>query len=365
MLLLVGMSVSLGLPPLAAAQSGSTGPALPADVYLQITPCPSAPYDTAEFTELLRVELRGMGVTSLRDESELRSQPGQGTLAVIHLGCGGVPATLAIELADLIGGSRVSRELVIDDVQPTARARALSIAVASLLESSWSLLATRPAGAGPTPMPESVRQALRGRLLANLSPQPSAADELPPAFVRKPAAPLSSSALALSASLAGRAFPSRSTGLTGLDLAVAAALSPGGLLRLAFDFEGMYGRQLLRDAGGPAAQLENLWLSAGVALFVSAHENQFQLGPLLRVAYARVLASTSNEDFVAADADGWVFMFGLSSVLRFELTPSWDLYLGTDIAYVPGGLIFRADTSRAVSFADLSLALRLGVSVNL
>jgi hypothetical protein len=238
-----------------------------------------------------------------------------------------------------------------------------------LLESSWSLLAARPpatvAGAGPTPMPESVRTALRRRLSANLSPQPSAAEpeELPPVLQpRQPAPPLPP-ALALRAALTARAFPSRGSGLTGLDLAVVPRLSPH--LHVAFDLEAMYGRQLLRNAEGPIAELDTFWLSIGAALyFATQTQPEFQLGPMLRAVYVRVLTSTQNLDFAANDADGWLAMFGLSSVLRCDLTPTWDLFFGADIAYVPGGLTFRADAVRAISFADLSLALRLGFSWN-
>jgi hypothetical protein len=338
-------------------------------VNLQITQCETATYDPAELIELLRVELRGLGVTRLRVEPPAAPDSAStGSLALIRLGCGAVPATLAIELADLVGGNRVSRELVIDDVKPSGRARALSIAIASLLESSWSLLAATPsarvAGAGPTPMPESVRAALRRRLSADLTPRPSAAevaDELPPVLQPKQPAPPPPPALALRAALTARAFPSRGTGLTGLDLTVATRLTPQ--LRLAFDLDAMYGRQLLRDAEGPLAELDTVWLSVGGALYYATQSQpDFQLGPMLRAAYARVLATTDNADFTSTDRDGWLMMFGLSSVLRFDLTPAWDLFFGADIAYVPGGLNFRAATTRAVSFADLSLALRLGFS---
>lgn len=153
--------------------------ARPGAVNLQLTPCESASYDAAELVELLRVELLGLGVQALRVEPAPPDSASTNSLALIHLGCGTVRATLAIELADMIGGNRVSRELLIDDVKPSGRARALSIAIASLLESSWSLLAARPVssevGAGPTPLPDDVRSALRRRLSESLSPQPLAA----------------------------------------------------------------------------------------------------------------------------------------------------------------------------------------------
>jgi hypothetical protein len=352
---------------LAAAQSDLAAPALPGEVNLQLTQCETATYDAAELIALLRVELRGLGVAKLRVEPAPNESASTGSLALIHLGCGGVPATLAIEVADMVGGNRVSRELAIDDVKPSGRARALSIAIASLLESSWSLLAAAPsasvAGAGPTPMPDNVRAALRRRLSANLNPQPLAADvpdELPPVLQPKqPALPT----LALRAALIARGFPSRGTGLTGIDLAVAQRLNP--LFYLAFDLEAMYGRQLLRNSDGPIAELDTFWMSVGAALHFSTQtQPDFQLGPMLRAVYARVVTSTESAEFTASDRDGWLMMFGLSSAIRFSVTPAWDFFFGADIGYIPGGLTFRADTTRAVSFADLALALRLGFSWN-
>jgi hypothetical protein len=347
-----------------------SAPALPGEVNLQLTQCETATYDAAELIALLRVELRGLGVTKLRVEPAPSESAGTGSLALIHLGCGAVPATLAIEVADMVGGNRVSRELVIDDVKPSGRARALSIAIASLLESSWSLLAAAPsatvAGAGPAPMPDSVRAALRRRLSTSLTPQPSAADvpeELPPVLQPKRPAPPALPPLALRAALTARAFPSRGAGLTGVDLSVAQRLTP--LFHLAFDLETMYGRQMLRNADGPIAELDTFWLSVGGTLYYSTQtQPDFQLGPMLRAVYARVLTSTDNADFTATDRDGWLMMFGLSSAIRFAVTPAWDCYFGADIGYIPGGLTFRADTTRAISFADLALALRLGFSWN-
>jgi hypothetical protein len=359
--------LALALVLVPASAIAQERPEPPGEVILQLTPCESATYDAAELVELLRVELRGLGVPTLRVEPSIPESSSTHSLALIHLGCGTVAATLAIELADMLGGNRVSRELLIDDLEPSGRARALSIAIASLLESSWSLLASRPAqaeaGAGPTAMPVSVRAALRRRLSDSLRPPPTAAempDELPPVLQPRPVLPPNPT-IALSGSLIARSFPSRGTGLTGLDFAIESRRSDQ--LRFRFDFEAMYGRQLVRDSSGPIADLDTVWLSLGAALyFATRTAPTFQLGPMLRVAYARVLASSDDDRFTASDKDGWLMMLGVSSVLRFELAPTYDLLIGADIAYIPGGLNFRADMTRAVSFADLALSFRLGFS---
>jgi hypothetical protein len=350
-----------------AATSAQDPPPLPGQVNLQITPCETASYDVSELVELLRVELHGLGVMNLRVESTEPEYSSSGSLALIRLGCGSAPATLAIDLADLIGGNRVTRELLVDDLKPSGRARALSIAIASLLESSWSLIAARPVqaqtGSGPAALPDSVRIALRRRLSDSLRPQPSAAavpEELPPALQPK-APPAPAPPFGLSAAIAARAFPSRGTGLTGIDLAIEP--SRGQKLSVAFDLDAMYGRQLVRDSSAPIAELHTLWLSLGATLyFATPTTPEFQLGPMLRVAYARVLASADSEQFTTSDKDGWLMMFGVSSVLSFDLSPAWALYMGADITYVPGGLNFSAEGTRAVSFADMTLAFRLGFS---
>lgn len=167
--------------------------------------------------------------------------------------------------------------------------------------------------------------------------------------------------LGLQAALGARTFPARGSGLTGLDLAVSPRVHDR--LRLALGLDLMYGRQLVRDWGGPIGELDTLWLSLGAAVYFPTRTvPEFQLGPMVRLAYVRVLTSTDREDFTASDQDGWLMMFGVSSVLRFELSPRWGLFIGADIAYVPGGLNFRADETRAISFADLMLSFRLGLS---
>jgi hypothetical protein len=265
----------------------------------------------------------------------------------------------------MLSGNRVSREIVVDDVPATGRARALSIAIASLLESSWSILAARSpevaAQSGPTPMPESVRIALRRRLsLAFARPTAASEAELPPAF-RSPHVPTASPALVLRASLLARAFPSRASGVTGIDVAAAPRVSEH--LELVFDLEAMYGRQALRDAAIPAAGLETLWLSGGATLYLETLTvPRLLLGPTLRAAYVRLLTTIEDEDFIAKDGGGWIMVLGASSLLTFDLDRAWGLFLGVDIGYVPGGLSFRTTNLHAISFADLALAVRLGVA---
>jgi hypothetical protein len=358
--------VGLFLPQLGAAQSEvGSDISLPSVVHLQLNPCPTARYEATELAELLRVELRGLGVESLEVEPAGVESPSKGPLALIHLGCGTLKSTLAIELADMLSGNRVSREILVDDVAATGRARALSIAIASLLESSWSILATRPpeatAHTGPTPMPESVRAALRRRLSLALA-QPTAATEVetPPVFRPSPVPP-PSQVLVLRGSLLARAFPSRASGLTGVDVAAAPRLSQH--LELVFDLEAMYGQQTLRDLSISAAGLETLWLSAGATLYVETLTvPRLLLGPTLRAAYVHLLTTIQDEDLIARDAGGWILVFGASSLLTFDLSPAWGLFLGVDIGYVPGGLSFRTASQHAISFADLALAFRLGVA---
>jgi hypothetical protein len=352
-------------PQLAAAQSASDL-ALPNAVHLQLNPCPSAQYEAAELAELLRVELRGLGVERLEVEPEGAESPSTGPLALIHVGCGTVKSTLAIDVADMLSGNRVSREIVVDDVATTGRARALSIAIASLLESSWSILATRPpevaAHSGPTPMPENVRVALRRRLSSGFA-QPAAAQdaELPPVFRSPPVPPATAPVLVLRGSLLARAFPSRASGLTGLDIGAAPRLSQ--YLELVFDVEAMYGRQTLRDVSISAAGLETLWLSAGATLYFETHtEPRLLLGPTLRAAYVHLLTTIEDDNFIATDAGGWILLIGASSLLTFDLSRACGVFLGLDIGYVPGGLSFRTTNQHAISFADLALAFRFGVA---
>lgn len=338
----------LAAQPTAAAQ-------IPSEVDLQLDVCDSVVYDAAEVAELVTVELSGLGVIALRRVPQVEAEPRAPALALIRVGCGSVPSTLAVDVADLVSGNRLTRDVLLDDVESGARERALSIAVASVLESSWALLAARPppqAAPGAAPMSEGVRTAVRRRLI--MGPPPSAAEL---------GLPDVSSAMSgvLTASLGARVFPSHVTSVAGVDLAIAPRL--GRMFRWALDFEAMYGRQLVLYGVSPAGEVQIVWFSVGAALgVVTPTRPELQLGPTVRVAYARALTSSDSERFAARDGGGFMYMFGLTSTLRFVLGDAWALSLGSDVGYVPGGLTFRAADIGAISFADLSLVFRFGIS---
>jgi hypothetical protein len=343
------------LPQLTAAQVGAPAPGSlpPSQLSLRLRPCPDAPYDAQALGQLLQVELRSLGVTTLHSESP-DSEVSAAKLAVVQLGCGSAPATLSVELADLVSGNRVVRELVVSDVEPAARARMLSIAIASLLESSWTLLAARPPAIPG--LPASVRAALLRRLGESLPPPAVSAE---PIEIPEPA-PSPSEPLLFSIALSGLSFPSHATGLIGLDFALFPSLASN--LRVSVELSGAYGRHELQDSSGPIAELQLLWLSAGTGLyFTSQSLPQLLLGPLIRLAYVRTLTELERDGFTEVDADGYAIELGVGAWLRAELSSHWDGYVGCEIGYVPNGATFVADGTRAISVEGVLIVLRVGV----
>lgn len=362
-------SCGLLLPQLTAAQADHPSPALrggsqpgaraPSQLSLRQAPCPQAPYDTQALSQLLEVELRGLGVTTLQSEPP-DSEVSTAELAVVQLGCGSAPATLSVEVADLVSGNRVVRELVVTDVEPAARARMLSIAIASLLESSWASLAAKPPASAPG-LPANVRAALLRRL-SLVSAQPSAASaepvELPP--VLQPHAPDEPShPLQFSITLSGRSFPSRNTGLIGLELAMLPRIASN--VCTAIDVSVAYGRQQVQDTGAAVGEVGLLWLGAGAGLYwASQTQPELLVGPLLRLAYLHSLTSVDDPDATVTDGDGIAIEMGVGAWMRAALGAGWDGYLGCEIGYVPGAVTFVANDARVISVGDVTMVLRAG-----
>ncbi|HKP63100.1 MAG TPA: autotransporter outer membrane beta-barrel domain-containing protein [Polyangiales bacterium] len=342
------------LPQLTAAQAGAP----PSQLSLRQRACPDAPYDAKALSQLLQVELRSLGVTTLRDEPP-ESEVSAAELAVVQLGCGSAPATLSVELADLVGGNRVVRELVVTDVEPAARARMLSIAISSLLESSWTLLAARPPENAPG-LPPSVRLALLRRLDESWRSPPRAAATAEPIELQPNAASEPPESLLFSIMLSGRSFPTRATGLIGLDLALFSNIQPG--IRFGVDLSLAYGRQQLLDVNGPVADVGALWVGAGLGLyFASESQPELSIGPLLRLAYVRSLTALESDAFTSQEHDGLAFELGVAAWLRVELGSGWDAYVGGELGYLPAGVVFAGGETRAISVEDVLMALRIGV----
>jgi hypothetical protein len=354
----VSLACAWSAPAALRAQPSAAAVTRPATVTLVQDACASASYDSMEFAKLLQIELQALGITSLElQRSVTELDPTTSGVAVVHMRCDAAAGHITVELADLATGKQVLRDLLVTDLEPAARPRALSMAVALLIENSWLELATRKAlMSGTFALPDSVRAALRRRLVHALEldrterPRPA----------KKPATkPTHESHAALALFAVARAFPTRNTGLLGIEFAYVPAL---GTTRLLVNVEAMTGDQEISDQLGPVAKMHMYWLSAGLSvLWSSSTRPELSLGPFAHIGYGVATASNVRADQVQRDGGGPIAAFGIATLLRAAVSADLDLWAGFDLGYVPIGVVFLADQNRTAGMAEISMSARAGI----
>lgn len=333
----------------------------PAEIGLLQQPCAQPLYDAPALTAALKVELASLGVrhvVALPENAELK--PTAAKLALVRVLCDEAAQSVTIEIADLATGQKLERELLLSDVQPGARPRALSMAVVMLMESAWTDTALRGQEEAPQ-LPEAVRAALRTRLREAL-------DGAQPPLAALPApAPLADDVDArtsLSAAGLVRTFPGRSSGLIGAELGGDPCFTDR--LCLPVRAEALLGSQELSDQAGRIASMNLYWLTVGAGLEWRTRSNpQLGLGPFARLGYALAHASVERAGYAANDVKGIVSVLGVAGTLRSALSESVDVLIGVDVGYVPNGVVFLADLSRSAGMAEVTLASRIGLALRL
>jgi len=347
---LVVFGLALALSSGATAQAGE----LPRVTLVQ-EPCTERTYDRAAFAALLQIELQPLGVHVVQVDADAQRDAQLG-LALMHVRCGAEPSQLGLELADLASRKQVVRTLRVNDVEPSARPRALALSVALLIQSSWAEIAlSARAQAQPQPLPEPVRRQLIARLRTAVQPV------MPP--VPPPPRAAKARELPTSIALSGvlRAFPARNTGLLGGELSISHTLAP---LRLGFGVEGLYGSLELSDQNGRIADIGMYWITAGAqVLWASATQPQLAIGPFVRAGYARAHGRSRREGVATIDMDGFVSAIGLCALLSARVGSAIEVWLGADLGYVPNGVVFLADLSRPAGMAEATLSTRAGASL--
>lgn len=276
-LLLVAALLSAPLAAHAQVEETARPIEAPETVALVLAPCAATELDTLAILDRLRVELTSDGVDAVRliGEAEVAAGPlgalGVAVLRVTSIPCESAVATFEVRIDDLLTRKHVERTIDLGEVAPSARPRALALAIAELLRASWAELALveEPPAGVPAAILEAMRVRHAGlrdaRALANPSsaPEPSA----PPA--RIPAS-------AIAASLLVRAFPGARTALIGGRVALDLAFSQAWLARL--DLEAGGGSSL--DPLG-AIEIGAATLGVSVAFAASVGAVLFTIGPRL------------------------------------------------------------------------------------
>ena len=339
-----------------AAQPSASWVERPVHVTLVQEPCTS--YETDELTAILQVELRAIGVQDLAvvPRSSVTRNVEAG-LALIHVSCDAKSSALIVEVADLATGNQLKREIPFEAVAREARPRALALAIAVMVETSWLEVATRPPRSlGAFALPPEIKAALRNRLAFSL-----AQDERPrPPTLEAQRVDLRSNLFAFL--VEGRSFPSQSTGLLGLQLGYLPILGP---LRLWLTADAAIGHVSLTSSNLPVADVRLYWLSAGIgATWATETLPELGIGPYARFGYARadVQLDSSFTGYPARDASSFVAVIGVQAQLRAALSARTFVLIAWDLGYAVGGVSFVGLRQPWASLADLCIGLRLGVA---
>ncbi len=244
--LTVALALSSSLVVRAQPDEAAAPVETPDAVALVIEPCGAADLDALAIVDRLRVELvgDGVGAVHLVDEEELAATPADALgLAVLRLTsrpCEPIVATFGVRIDDLLTHKHVERTIDLVEVTPSARPRALALAIAELLRASWAELALvdEPQEGAPAAVVEAMRVRLGGLRDARSLADPSST--LSPEA--SPPVPARRLATAIAASFVVRAFPGARAALLGGRASLDLAASREVVVRL--DLEGAAGSSL-------------------------------------------------------------------------------------------------------------------------
>jgi hypothetical protein len=358
---------ALFLPLRVAAQTvepAAPAPGLGVTVRVEAPPCTRVPFDRARLFELLRVELRPLGVTEVAGEdAHAKTEPAPvldaASAAVVLVSPFACTETeeLVITIADRATMKTVTRRLRVSDVDLAGRPRVLAIAIAELLGASWVEYALGGDSVAPAGVPEDAQRVLAGKLVPAVSAQSAPLDsrapvESPPRVERGDSErprPWTVDGAAMV-----RLFPARSTAIAGGALGASRTVAAG--VRLHASVEAAFGDAHVRIG---RVTVNAVTGSLGVG-FSTAGSVELEVEPhvVLGVGWARghaddteTVASHTYTDFLGIGA-----VSGTVRAAAERLSPFAALELG----YTFHGVSFLADEERAAGLAGVVFGARVG-----
>ena len=270
--------------PLMAAPT----PQADADLHsVEVVPpsCKAKDFPMGPFLDALRVELTGQGlVCCTLADPDTPSVVGQVLRVRLDLApCSPHAATMIVDVADQQISRTVEREVSLADMAPTARPRALALAVAELI---------RPLRQPPLPSPSST--------VAQTLPVPSA--------------PLTASVIPSRKSLhvegQVRTLPTRNTILW------------GGRMRLTLPWHALYvgldlgADRALGDSDLGKVILESVSVGLGMGPRLTNRSVVLDLGPRLEIGQAWIHGETRAPDVITGSGGNMILLLGLRASLE-------------------------------------------------
>lgn len=408
----LALAAAFTWPTLANAQSP-----LPKSVQLHVTPCKKLPFDRASLQDMLQVELIASGIDSLEVVGQAppiwRERSGSKMAVIVGVRhCDRQSNDVTLLAIDARTNRSSGRSMVLSDVEPQLRGRAIAIAIVELLRTNT----TQPVIAIPEARPIAPKVAAapaEPNVTEGAAPSPPAAPPRPseasptnepataasPNPLRQPhiAAPQPERTLAPNADprpfappwAAESATPPESdVGTTDVDeRARQTTRGPffggGALIRyfperdtrlIGASALAGYSFNYFRLVGGmefgagevtvPAGRVEARLFTGFVgASLVAGTDLEVEVGPRLHMGYG--LGRGRANDLVTTEpltADGRVAHVGVAATLRLPIWRGWTAYAGAEGGHTLWGLSFYSDDTVAAGLSQVAIAGTLGVT---
>jgi hypothetical protein len=360
-------ALALLLPLRVAAQTAEPAPAAPGPgvtVRVEAPACTRVPFDRARLFELLRVELRPLGVTEVAGEdAQAKTEPAPvldaadaAVVLVSPFACNETEE-LVITIADRATLKTVTRRLRVSDVDLAGRPRVLAIAIAELLGASWVEYALGGGSVAPASVPEDAQRVLASKLVPAVSAQSAPVVSHAPVEPR-PRVERGDSQRPRFWTVDGaamvRLFPARSTAIAGGALGASRTVAAG--VRLHASVEAAFGDAHVR-MGRVAVNAVTGSLGVG---FFTAGPLELEVEP--HVALGAGWATGHADDTETVTSHTYTDFLGIGAIsgtLRAaaeRLSPFATLELG----YTFHGVSFLADEERAAGLASVVFGARVG-----
>jgi hypothetical protein len=306
------------------------------------------------FLALLRIELATDGVAAV----DLVGDPAGPALAAITLEvvpCVADAREMVVTIDDAATQKSVRRAIHLGDVVPTARPRALALAVAELLRASWAELAMPSVPPPTAPVPAAVRDGVQQRVAAASARVASPREAPPP-----PPRPRPRPSWFLSAELEGRAFLGSGSGLVGGRFG--ASMPLGTAFRLHADAGALYGTatDLLGDV-----DLRLVSGRVGAALASESDAMSVELGPRLELGWGAAEGRPFDVGTQGRSGDAFVATTSLVALLRLRLVDRWWAVVEPEVGGVLRGFRARADQRAPGGITGAMVGLGVGVALRL
>jgi len=342
----------------AAQVSPPVEPNVPAGIVAFRSPSCASSARTDRFAQLLAIELASARIQLIKDAPAPSEAIGVETDGAL---CDASAPEVSVALVR--SGTRVFKSIDVADVEPSARLRALALAVAELVRGAQNEAARGEATKSADPEGASAENLEREKV----TEAPRTHDRHREPTNGEPADAGAATAAAVSrdrrsyrgdvrAAGLGRFFAPESTPLFGVSAAAALRLRPEWLLLRADATAGW------TSANDPLGDVSLALYSGGVSFLATAGTlPEFEIGPHLELGYARAVGAARGAGSIAAGAGHAIALASLAAGVRVWLD-RWALLAEFEAGAALAGAEIFADDRRIATISGFFAGARIGLA---